>query len=57
MAEEKLENKPKRNYEKKERTTRTTKTTRRTNQEGEKNARATRPYHRRTSSINAKNEK
>ncbi len=44
MAEEKSENKPKRNYEKKERTTR------RTNQEGGKTTkvtRTTRPYHRR----------
>lgn len=45
MAEEKLENKPKRTYERKERTTRTP---RRNNQEGGK---TTRPYHRRTNEV------
>ncbi len=57
MAEEKLENKPKRSYEKKERTTRATRTTRRSTQEGEKNTRTTRPYHKRTNSLSTKNEK
>lgn len=51
MAEEKLENKPKRSYEKRERTPR------RTNQEGGKNTKATRttrPYHRRSNTnVNA----
>ncbi len=54
MAEEKLENKPKRSYEKKERTTRTT---RRSTQEGEKNTRTTRPYHKRTNNVSIKSEK
>ncbi len=57
MAEEKLENKPKRSYEKKERTTRTTRTTRRSTQEGEKNTRTTRPYHKRTNNVSIKSEK
>ena len=46
MAEEKIENKPKRTYERRERTTRTP---RRNNPEGGKTT--TRPYHRRTSEV------
>lgn len=46
MAEEKIENKPKRTYEIRERTTRTP---RRNNPEGGKTT--TRPYHRRTSEV------
>lgn len=49
MAEEKIENKPKRTYERRERTTRTTRTPRRNNQEGGKTA--TRPYHKRTNVV------
>ena len=52
MAEEKIENKPKRTYERKERTTRTP---RRTNQEGGKTT--TRPYHRRTNTTNTRTSK
>ncbi len=57
MAEEKLENKPKRSYEKKERkerTTRATRTPRRKLQEEEK---TTRPYHKRNSTNKTKNIK
>ena len=48
MAEEKIENKPKRTYEKRERTTNTT---RRTNQEGGK-----RPYHKKNKTGMVKEE-
>ena len=51
MAEEKLENKPKKSYERSERATRTP---RRKKQEEEKN---TRPYHKRNSSRKTKNAK
>ena len=54
MAEEKLENKPKRSYEKKERTTKETRTPRRKLQEEEK---TTRPYHKRNSTNKTKNIK
>ncbi|MCI8383828.1 MAG: ribonuclease J [Clostridia bacterium] len=63
MAEEKIENKPKRNYQKRERTTRTTKrengegiqvtrTQKRNNLEEEKTSKQTRPYRRRTTNAN-----